>query len=429
MKYEHRTKIIGLSIVVAALLGSNVYAGKIITDADVNNIVVTADTQYGFGGWNFDNIDVRIVNIEDFSTALPGTFFSTVDGSYTTMGTDESFESDIKNELGVVVGHLHGKDWPVGEPAGIKIINDDTNVKNGKPTNCIMTSSYLDTGYLDTVDPKPVLCSSPWQSHKRYKINLLPTTVEGITPGEYGKPVDLVFNLDPTDTNTTARRYQVLQKVNNYTGMRLNGYKVEVFDANGDKNDALTLSLGEGEGEAGANLWAENELANFSHGLWGPYQEGRFENGFFDYTRVYYPAALSDNNRTISAVSPMLGGNYQELFGNWLPSIWEPEGIFHDDDQDPSTDGVLKAFLGVAPGQTERAWYKSTVVDVDSNDNVDPVYTWVPADNSRFDNMVRRMVRKRSSGRCSEFRTELYYQCWNKCRYWRYIYTSYHTTC
>jgi len=351
--------IVGLSLVTALLLGENAYAGKIMTDANVSDIVVTENKQFGFGGWNFDNIDVRIVSTDDFSGRIGD--FNTTDGTYTPMGLETSFESDISNGEGVVVGHLHGKDWPVGEPAGIKIINGDTSVKHGKPFNCIMTSSYVDGAYLDNQLPEPVLCSGDFQSHKRFKVNLLPTTVTEVDAEGYGKSVDLVFNLDATDTNVTNVRYQVLQKANNYTGARLDGFKVEVLDANGSKNAALTLSLGEGEGDEGANIWTDNELANFSHGLWGPEDLPRFENGFFDKVRAYYPAVLSDDNQTISYQGDMLGGNYQEIFGNWLPSDWAPMGIFNDDDFDPLTDGKLKAYFGLAPGadvNTAPDWHK-----------------------------------------------------------------------
>ncbi len=71
---------------------------------------------------------------------------------------------------------------------------------------------------------------------------MLPTTVASSTgENRYGKPIDLVFNLDTCDTNDTARGYQVFQKINNYTGMRLDGYKVEVLDENGTEVNASIL--------------------------------------------------------------------------------------------------------------------------------------------------------------------------------------------
>ena len=373
----NKKRVLGLSLVTAILLGSSAYAGKIIgVDATTPYEPTDPLTQFGFGGWNFDNVDVKITDLEYNDI---GKTFDISDGTYDEMVLGDSFESEILTD-GEIRGHLHGKDWPVGEPAGIKIINNDADVSNGKPVNCIMTSSYLDTGYLDTDAPEPVICSSPWQTHKRFKINLLPTSVDIIDEEGYGEPIDLVFNLDTTDT--AARRYQVLQKANNYTGKRLDGYKVEVLKADGTTDPALTLSLGAGEND-GADIWRETDNANFSHGLWGPYQrvggEVRFENGFFDWIRSYFPATLSADKKSISYTGDMLGGNYQAIFGNWLPSIWAPKGIFWDDDMDPATDGILMTFYGVAPGETELAWWTRSVVDVDPEDNIDPVYTWAQA--------------------------------------------------
>jgi len=360
-----------MSLVTAMLLSTSAYAGKIITDAPEGAALIGAtsvvNTQFGFGGWNFDNVDVRIVNIEDFTTPTLGSF-NTLTGVYAGMGADMSFESDIKNSAGVVLGHLHGKDWPVGEPAGIKIINGDTGTNHGKPENCIMTSSYLAAGYLDAGVTKPVLCSSSFQTHKRFKINMLPSSV-GVD-GAYGTPIELVFNLDTTDTDTTVRRYQILQKANNYTGKRLDGYKVEVLDASGAKNAALTFSVGMGEsldadGNPDGDIWDIEDMANFSHGLWGPADSentGREPhhdaNGFFDSARAYYPAALAADKQSISYTGDMQGGNYQDIFGNWLPSVWEPTGIFHDDDMDPETDGVLKAYWGDPLKTGTNAWHK-----------------------------------------------------------------------
>jgi len=359
MKKEER--LLKVSIVTMMLFGSCAYAGKIITDADLSNLTVTKNKQFGFGGWNFDNIDVRIVNTDDFS-GRDGIFYEN-NGTYTSMEENMSFESDIWSLDGsnTLMAHLHGKDWPVGEPAGIKIINDDNGTKHGKPENCIMTTSYIADHYLDANASQviiPTICSSDFQTHKRFKINLLPTTVVGAEENDgWGNPVDLVFNLDGTDTNETARRYQVLQKINNYTDKRLDGYKIEVLDANKEKNDALTLSLGQGEGDNDGDIWETEDLANMSHGLWGPVDNHFPEPGFFDNLRVYYPVTLNDEKNTISYSGDMLGGNYQEIFGNWVPSIWAPKGIFWDDDNNSETDGILVAFQ-LAASEDSDPWYK-----------------------------------------------------------------------
>ena len=352
---------IALSVATAVtmlLVSSNIQAGQIVTDAPegeaLKTAVSVADKQFGFGGWNLDNIDVNIVNALDYSQIVGS--FDPIAGTYTTMALGETFESVITTD-GEVRGLLHGKDYPVGEPSGIKVINGDNETKNGKPVNCIMTSSYLESGYLGEGN-KPTLCSSHFQSHKRFKINLQPTTVADVTSG-FGKPVDISFNLVAGDT--TTQRYQILQKINNYTGKRLNGYKVEVLDANGLPNAALTLSEGIGENpgdgvEPATDIWDMEQMANFSHGLWGPIDHHFAEEGFFDNERVYYTPTVADN--TISYTGPMLGGNYQMLFGNWLTAEWAPTGVFHDDDMNPETDATLKAFWGDPTGSGTNEWHK-----------------------------------------------------------------------
>ncbi len=368
----NKKRVLGLSLVAAMLLGSSAYAGKIITDAD--SVAWTQNKQYGFGGWNLNDV---VVNMTDIDYNVIAKTFDTVDGTYDTMVAGDSFESYIMTE-GEHRGNLHGKDWPVGEPSGIKIINDDTKVKHGKPFNCIMTSSYLayqdmddnesGSAYLDSAAPKPVSCSSPFQTHKRFKINLLPVTVADVDDitGGYGKPTDLVFNLDPSDINTTARRYQVLQKINNYTDKRLDGYKMEVLDENGTVKSVLSLSLGAGEGDPDkttglpGDIWGEEDMANMSHGLWGPVDKHFDAPGFFDDVRAYYPVTLAAN--TIEYNGLMQGGsgigNYQSLLGNWLPSIWEPQAVFFDDDNNPETDAVLMAFWGDPLSTGTNAWHK-----------------------------------------------------------------------
>lgn len=368
MKTINTKKILKLSLVVAMMLGTGLSAGKIVTDAEysstgegVNLSEVASHTaykQFGFGGWILDNVNVKITNL-DF-VEIPGTEFY-AGGTYTEMALGDSFESDISVD-GEVRGKLHGKSWPVGEPSGIKVINGDTLVKNGRPVNCIMGTSYLEGFYLDSATPRPVICSSDFQTHKRFKVNLQPSTIADVnaTTG-YGKPYEIAFNLDTTDTST--ERYQVFQKINNYTGGRLDGYKIEVLDENGSKNDNLTLSLGFGEnidddGVVG-DIWDMEDIATLSHGLWGPADKHFPTDGFFDKLRMYYPVELSDNNRTISNYASMSGGNYEDLFGGtWLPSEWVPWGIFYDFDNDPATDADLVAFWGDPLNTGTNGWHK-----------------------------------------------------------------------
>jgi hypothetical protein len=364
-----KKNIIKLSLLATVVLTSSVYAGNIITDADQG--IVTANKQFGYGGWNLDNVDVKIVQLSDHHHNI-GTF-NEADGTYSTMGVGYSFESDIYGVAGVM-GRLHGKDWPVGEPSGVKIINGDTNVHNGKPENCIMTTSYLASGYLNSPAPVPNTCSGPHKSHKRFKIDMMRTTYIG--DNAYGSPIEMVFNLQSGDSST--KRYQIFQKINNYTEKRLNGFKIEVLDANKVPNPALTLSIGIGEyvdpslpigpGESvgpdsRTDIWDIEDLANMSHGLWGPIDDHFYEPGFFDDKRVYYPVSLSVDNTVLSYVGNMQGGNYQEIFGNWLPSKWHPMGISFDHDGNPATDPHLVAFWGDPLHTGVNGWHKGFMDD------------------------------------------------------------------
>ena len=122
------------------------------------------------------------------------------------------------------MGIVLAKDWPIGEPPGIKIVNDDTGkIPDGRPTNCIMATSYLDGAFLDSTDPQQVLCSGPFQSHKRFKVAMLPTTVADGAGFEEG--IDLVFDVE---AEAGSRDYQVFQKINNWTDGRLDGFTIEV---------------------------------------------------------------------------------------------------------------------------------------------------------------------------------------------------------
>jgi len=362
MKRNNQKRVLGLSLVAVLLLGSSAYAGQIIgANASDPYVNTTPPTQSGFGGWDLKDV---LVNITDVDYAVISKIFNTGDGTYDAMVPGDSFESQIMTN-GEHRGNLHGKDWPVGEPAGIKIINGDS-LSNGKPDNCIMTTSYLSetdnpagvNGYLDSATPAPTICSSSFQSHKRFKINMLETMVAGKNPGEYGNSVDLTFNL--LDGDTSSLRYQVLQKINNYTGMRLDGYKVEVLDASGAVNPALTLSLGLGE-DAGSDIWTWDSMATFSHGLWGAADGDHFPtDGFFDLVAAGLKVT-GHNTSVITGGTDTLGSNYTALFGNWLPSKWQPTGIFWDDDNDPLTDAALVAFWGTAPDAaagTAPSWHK-----------------------------------------------------------------------
>lgn len=385
-------KIIGLSIVTVLSLAPFMEAGKI---GPLVNPVEPAQSS-GFGGWNLSNVNVKITDLDykDIDTKS----FDPATGSYTLMKEDETFESEIKGTVTIIdsdnsatiFANLHGKDWPVGEPAGIKVIEEgpayNSVLTHSKPANCLITNSFLEGTYLDSLPiiPSETLCSSDFQTHKRFKLNLLPTMytstsdAEIILAGGYGEGVNLTFNVQD-DTN--AWRYMVLQKINNYTDKRLYGYKLELGFLDGDgvfttasANEAdIKLSIGTGEDE-GSDIWDENELATFSNGLFGAADKHFDTNGFFDIVRAGYKVELNDSKDTIKSVAT-LGSNYTSLFGNWPSESMAPKGIFFDDDNNIATDPMLMAFWADLDGDGTFAWTKG-IADNFELANEDELALW-----------------------------------------------------
>lgn len=371
-----------VGLVLAGMLLSASLSAGIIEDSNptVGKLgacgAVDADRTACIGAWDLSNVEV-------FQYHADGTVFGSFDegtGSYASMIAGDTFASVIRDADNPISGDLRarltGKDWPVGEPTGIKVVNGDTLTKNGKPQNCLINTSYLEGRFLDTATPDPVLCSSPFQSHKRFKIAMLPSTVDGVANGAEGKPIDLVFNV-ANEGSLIPRSYQVFSKINNYTGVRLKGYKIQVGKGAGigfapagqvlGLADKLFISLGIGEGATnagvpdGSNLFEVGDgLATFSHGLFGAPDQHFPTNGFFDMRPAGFNVAQSCSlgaciNYTVFpgidvpysdtiASTTVLPSNYTTLFGDWLPDVWAPKGIFFDHDNDPSTDAELQAW-------------------------------------------------------------------------------------
>ena len=271
-------KRLALVIAVAAFSAS-VQAGKIVSEP-------TATAPAGFGGWNLGNVEVIVNGTQGEVGVDDGlSWFDPANGDYSfAPDSDFTYEGNVYGAIDELLGVVLAKPWPVGEPSGIKIINDDPDVKNGKPTNCIMATSYLDEHFLDSSEPQQVPCSGPFQSHKRYKLAMLPSTVDGVD----SESVDLVFNVE---ADGGSRDYQVFQKINNWTDGRLEGFTIQVGfgvgadfmsideaqdpDSVVDLHDHLYMTIP-------TAIWKENQLAVFSEGLFGPYDDKTETLGFFD---------------------------------------------------------------------------------------------------------------------------------------------------
>ncbi|MGB9346157.1 MAG: choice-of-anchor F family protein, partial [Ilumatobacteraceae bacterium] len=263
---QHGRRLRFLAVALAGATG----AASLTVASTASAGIIPDDTPVA--GWNLDNVTVTL-NGAPSPVGVTGSWFNPVDGSYNFgPDSDYTYQADIDNGAGEVLGIVLAKDWPVGEPPGIKIVNNDEGPINaGRPDNCIMATSYLDPNFLDTDDPAgpvQVTCSSGFQTHKRYKLAMLPTTVDGAA--EEG--IDLVFNVG-YDSELESRDYQVFQKINNWTDGRLDGFKIEVgtgigtgFAAsNADGGVGLTnLSLSVPD-----DFFDPNQLATFSQGLFG----------------------------------------------------------------------------------------------------------------------------------------------------------------
>ena len=367
-----KSSIIALACAVALVgLSTTVQAAKITSKPPVDPLPANAmGAQLGFGGWSLDNILVKITGT---AGALGSTdsWFDESNGAYNfAADSDNTYLAEVDDGAATLMGYALAKDYPVGEPAGIKIVNDDFDVKEGKPTNCIMSTSYLEDHFLDTADPATVLCSGPFQSHKRYKLAMLPVTVDGLGSDS----IDLVFNVED-EFNTvdgvdvrTSRDYQVFQKINNWTDSRLQGFTIEVGTGVGAGFTKASTTSGMGVANLSLSvpeaIWTFNSLANFSTGLFGPAdtKHGR-PAGFFDpITRAGYQIDeypnVSGETDTLTATTT-LGSDYADVpagalaqanqFGAWLPNNMLPFGLFYDDDNNPDTDNELQGWYGWNP--------------------------------------------------------------------------------
>jgi len=362
-------------LLIMGLIATPVLAGKIIS------VPTTESGANGFGGWNLDNVEVVVSGDGSSYNEETGNYFFSddSDGTYFAEVYDQVFGVDAASPTGGLMGYVLAKDYPVGEPSGIKVINDDDSVKDPKPHNCIMATSYLADHFLDTLDPQQVTCSSGFQTHKRYKLAMLPGTVEN---PESEKGVDLVFNVE---TDGESRDYQVFQKINNWTDSRLKGFTIQVgfgIGENFKSTNEAEVALANLHLSVPQTIWTATQLANFSEGLFGPFDDHTETLGFFDPNQragFFIDEYIEDINTSPLQTDKLtatrtLGSDYAQIphetgpasqFGPWVPSSMLPLGVFFDDDGNPETDAQLLAWYGWNPAR------------VNENNELDPGLGWM----------------------------------------------------
>jgi hypothetical protein len=353
-----KSPVIRFAFVFAlAGLSFTAQAGKITS-------IPSASGAEGFAGWNLDNnVEVVLNGTQGVVGDALNSWFDELTGDYNfATNSNFSYVANVDDAAGSAMGKVLAKDWPVGEPPGIKVINDDIGVKAPRPANCIMATSYLADHYLDSGDPQQVTCSGPFQSHKRYKLAMLPASVDGI--GAEG--IDLVFNVE---AEAGVRDYQVFQKINNWTDGRLQGFRVQVgvgVGATFQTASEAGISLDNLKLSVPDEIWSKDQLAVFSEGLFGPLDNHTRSVGFFDPLQragflidEYGSTALTD---TLTATTT-LASNYAEVpagasnqFGPWIANNMLPYGVFFDDDGNPETDAQLLAWYGYNPALGALGW-------------------------------------------------------------------------
>ena len=126
-------------------------------------------------GWNRDNVNVRIFDVDgNFVGIWPATAVP-ADGAYESDIYDTTYIDGMSGET--LMATLVAKDPPVGIPPGVKVLND-VMVEPSQPESCIMATAV------------GIECGSAFQTHKRYKVLMKPNMVDGAGTDS----VDLVFN-------------------------------------------------------------------------------------------------------------------------------------------------------------------------------------------------------------------------------------------
>jgi len=351
-------------------------------------------------GWDRSNVVVRIYDVEGIlrdSVLYPdidyAEIFNWPDGYYESEIYDMDFINGSSGET--LMARLVAKNPPVGEPPGVKVLNDQP-VSDKQPESCIMATAV------------GVHCGSDFQTHKRYKVLMQPAMIDGIGSDS----VDMVFKVG--NNGDAVEEYRVFQKINNWTGERLTGFRLEVGFRIG------TAFQNVADSAAAANLSVEvdqyfddiNKQTNFAHGLFGPVEPpnwndvGAFTGGFFDdQSRAGYRIEEVNTGTYRSVPDAETGGIfgiYENVlpedpvsqaglagfnqFGDWLPTIYMPSGVFFDDDDNPDTDDTLMAWWGYntscstapAPVNTgDYCWMYGDTNYYDWIDNQDPALGFV----------------------------------------------------
>ena len=274
--------------------------------------------------WNTDNVVV-------------GPTFP--EGAEAQTGESIVYDRDVPPTAGAVTNGKIVYDFPEANAPGIKVVQGPVDVGKNDLAGCIMASSTS-------------TCDGPRQSGKRLKQHLT----------GFG-PTDLVFDTDPDGTVTPITDdegntldgdigYRVFHKLTNETGVPLRGFTLSLGTGVGDgftpstEGDGLQFSSDFENGPAKLASYAQ-----FPVGLFGePVPQNGGLGGFFDREdRSGFNTVFGED----MIATDGFFGSYGDQFGPWLTGAAVPTGVFWDDDNDPTTDDTLLAWV-LEDGQVEQ---------------------------------------------------------------------------
>lgn len=252
------------------------------------------------------------------------------------------------------LARVPGSNPPADGPLREVIITDYTLFVPGTTDDELSIDSRSDAPNCLMASNPGIYCDSPPGSGKRIKTQLTgpdPFDMTFQTTNEPYLITDPVNGTVGSVVDTSSVDYFTFGKTSNFTGARITSFSLELFDADGnpmgdvaDSNNAV-LFLTEGLDPkvlGGAGL---------PDGLFGDGgNEG--EIGFFSNEKAK-PTTVTRTSDTTDFVGISSGGEnvYGTFFGDaFLDDTMVPEGLFWDDNDDPTDESALVAWNNIGGG-------------------------------------------------------------------------------
>jgi uncharacterized protein YhjY with autotransporter beta-barrel domain len=201
------------------------------------------------------------------------------------------------------------------------IITDFTSLASrGEVPNCLMSSN------------PDIYCDSEGGSGKRIKALLTGAN-----------PFDIRLRTTPYAGSSTVD-YFTFGKVSNFSGARMIGFDIELLDADGNPMGALAPENAVLFNLAATDVGLGSRLPDGLFGDGG--NEGAI--GFFSDARASLALTSSSD---VLAFAELTNPDFVQHFGTqFLDNSMVPEGIFWDDNNDPSDESALVAWNNLAGG-------------------------------------------------------------------------------